>query len=527
MSKQNEANHKAQEETQQSNSLRDEPLLFKLGNPEKKDANDDQTAAKELVKDLLPFRGGILAVPTGIITSIIIQTLGQVITIAPSLVGRIVVNTSGFVFFNIIGEPTMQASFGVFEGFFFIFFFALLTALLDKFSIDMSLAFGEKNYAKIRNTMSKSLLVCIILLVFLTIPMMAFASPILQAIAIQEDIANNVQIITRMGIPMIILVTFSEYLKGFCLSQGFEKPFGYSVLLTLPPTIAANYVLMIKYDYGIKGWMLTKTLQEAFLLLVTIVVYFRTEAASRGFCSLKETLENFGSFFYQALKYMVGIYVECLAWELNGYFIALSHSTDQIAAYYCLVNVSGICFCIGFAFALICRTRMNVLIGIGEHKAAKNYFHFFIWVNALVGMVVCAITYLLQDLLVKAYSDSTEGMKHWFGQLVVVFCLMGWSSISLNAALVGLKSVGGINTLLKIDLMFPLLLNFFGGLVLYKLGYNCDSQLGHYMVICIFVMISCTFFALDRDWSKLSTGKKRTILAMSANNRVTGSVIRP
>jgi MATE family multidrug resistance protein len=518
---------KVSEDAPDKNSLREEPLLFKLGESDKNSVDGETSSAFELVKELLPFRNGILSVPTGIITRIIFSTLLQVITIAPSLVGRIIVNTSGFVFFNTIGDPLMQASFGVFEGYFFIFFFALLTALLDKFSIDMALAFGEKNYGKIKNTMSKSLLVCMVLLVFLTIPMMLFASPILRAIAIEEEIADNVQYITRLGIPMMIIVTFSEYLKGFCLSQGYEKPFGYSVLITLPPVIAANYVLMIKYDYGIKGWMLTKTVQELFLLGVTLVVYFKTEPAARGLCSLKETLQDFGSFFYQAMKYMFGIYVECLAWELNGYFIALSGSTDQIAAYYCIVNVSGICFCIGFAFALICRTRMNILVGIGEHRAAKNYFHFFIWVNSIVGILVMLTVYSLKNGLVTLYSDSTPGMKHWFNQLVTVMVMLGWCEVSINAALVGLKSVGRINILLLLDLFFPLGLNFIGGLILHQLGYNCDSQLAHYKTIAIFMLLSCTYFALDCDWSKLSTGKRKTILAMSMKGRTVGSVIRP
>ena len=65
------------------------------------------------------------------------------------------------------------------------------------------------------------------------------------------------------------------------------------------------------------------------------------------------------------------------------------------------------------------------------------------------------VLYLMQDLLIKAYSDSTEGMKHWFGQLIVVTALLGWPTFSINAALVGLKSVGRINRLLQIDLIFP------------------------------------------------------------------------
>ena len=510
-----------------------EPLMFPPSRESDKAVQSETTydkelsSGQELVANLLPFKGGILSVPAGVITSIVLKTLMNVFTIAPSLVGRIIVNTSGFVFFNMIGEPIMQASFGVYEGYFFIFFFALLTALLDKFSIDMSVAFGDKNYAKIKNTMSKSFVVCCILLFGLTVPMMMFASPILRAIAIEEDIADNVQYIARIGTPMVIIVTINEYFKGFCLSQGWEKPFGYATLITLPPTVVANYILMIKYDFGINGFMLTKTIQETIIMIVTLIVYFKTEKEARGLCSIQETFHEFGSFFYQAVKYMFGIYVECLAWELNGYFIALSGSTDQIAAYYCIVNVSGITFCIGFAFALICRTRMNILIGLGEHKAAKNYFHFFMWVNALFGAFCMIVVYLIKDFLVSVYSDSTPGMKFWFDRLILIYTIFGFPTVAVNAGLVGMKSVGRINLLLKMDILFPLLMNFTGGLILYHLGYHCDSQLAQYLVIGAFMMLSCTYFAIDHDWSKLVPEKQPNILVLSrAGSRVVGSVLR-
>ena len=146
--------------------------------------------------------------------------------------------------------------------------------------------------------------------------------------------------------------------------------------------------------------------------------------------------------------------MECLAWELNGYFIALSGNTDQLAAYYCIVNLSGVTYFIGVAFSIICRTRMNILIGMGEHRAAKNYFHFFVWLSSIVGVFIAAMIWLARAPLTRLYADSTEGMKNWFMQLLFVTAFLGFSSISVSAAFVGLKSVGKINLLLKLDAIF-------------------------------------------------------------------------
>lgn len=482
--------------------------------------------ATDIVKDLVAFKNGIFSIPKKSLTKITIKTIVDSLIVAPSLLGRTIVNTSGFVFFNMLGNPLNQASFGVFEGFTYIFFYAVLTALFDKFSIDMSKAYGEKDYKLIKNIFSKSLVICLLLIIFLAIPLMWFSSPILQAIAIKADIADNVQYLARISMPMAMIVAINEVFKGFCLSQGWEKPFGYILMVTIPPAIVSNYFLMVKYKMHVNGFVITKTIQELIILTVSIVVFFKTDKNTRGLCSLQETMNDFMRFSWDAIKYMIGIYVECLAIEMAGYFIALVGNTAEIAAYYCIVNIMGMTFWIGFAFAIICRTRMNILIGLGEHKAAKRYFLFVVWVSTFCGLIWTLALYIGKEGLVRIYSDSTEELRYWFDQLIFSYVLFAFALVSIPTAMVGLKSVGGINTLLLLDLIFPLSLHFIGCLIMYLMGYHCNSQQAQYLVINIFMVIACTFFALERDWSQLSSGKEIAIKAIESASHKGASMIR-
>lgn len=490
-----------------------------------------ETQANAIVDELLPFKDGLGAVPLGHALKVLFSSLYAVFTLAPSLIGRIVVNTSGLIFFNMIKDPEMQASFGVYDGYYFVFYFSLITALLDKFSIEMSVAFGEKNYEKIRDVFTKSGLVCLILFILVTLPMMAFSSPILTTLGISPDIASVVQDTTRMSIPLIGINTLSEYIKAFCLSQGHEKVFGYTSLASLTLTIIANYFVMIEYRYGIHGWIYTKTANEFVTLVVTIVVYFKAVPETRGFVSLNTAMKGFGVFFYDSIKFMFGLYPECLGFELTGFFIALTDNTDQIAAYYCTVNITSMMFCVGFAFAIICRTRMNILLGMGHHQAAKNYFKFYVGFNLIIGGVIGVFLYVCRDLLVRLYSDSTPDMKHWFFRLVLIYSIVASTEIAMNTVMVGVKSIGKIGMLLFLNVMFPLVGNLAGGLVIHHYGLSCDAQFANYMVICTFLTILVLVIGLCADWSKAleNTGKPDGVLMLQAHasvNRASRSLVR-
>ena len=489
------------------------------------------TEVNEIVHLLMPFKNGLGAVPLGVATKVLFNSLYAVFSLAPSLIGRIVVNTSGLVFFNMIKDPEMQASFGVYDGYYFVFYFALITALLDKFSIEMSVAFGEKNYSKIKDIFTKSGLVCLTLFLLVILPMMGFSSLILTTMGISSDIASVVQDTTRLSIPLIAINMLSEYIKGFCLSQGHEKVFGYTSLASLTATIIANYFVIVKYKYGIHGWIYTKTANEFLTLIVTIVVYLNAVPESRGFVSLSTAMKGLGIFFYESMKFTFGLYPECLGFELTGFFVALTDNTDQIAAYYCAVNVTSLNFCLGFAFAIICRTRMNILLGMGEHQAAKNYFKFYVIFNMIVGGIIGLILYLCREFLVTIYSDSTEGMKQWFFKLLLIYTIVASTEISMNTIMICMKSIGKIGILLILSLMFPLVGNLVGGLAIHHYGLGCDFQFGNYMALCASLTILCLIIGLRSDWSKAlkDNEKENKVLNLQAHasvNRASRSLVR-
>lgn len=469
--------------------------------------NEYDMEAYEVVKELLPFGNGLSSISARQTLSSIFRLLCSVAVLSPTLVGRVLIDTSGLVFFNMIGDFDSQTIFGIYDSYYILMYFCMITSLLDKFSIDMSVAFGEKNYYKVREIFTRSGLVCLILLLFFTLPTIIFAGHILKSIGVDDSMSFRVQELNRLSIPLLLFNLTSEYIKSMCLSQGHEQILGYTSLASVTLTIAANYFVIVEHKMSIEGWIVTKTINEVVSLLVALFVYCRTVPQSRGFVPLGVAFKGFGSFLFQALKFMLSIYPEYLGFEATMYFIVLNKDNNQIAAYNCMINIAGLLFGVGFAFAYICRTRVNILLGMGNHKAAKNYFKFFVLVNIITGILVGLALYFGRPFLARAYSDTTGEMRDWFYKLVLVYSIASGQELAMNTVLVGMKTIGKVGLLLILNSVISMIGSLSIGYVIYRHGGHCDSQFTLYMILCSCLTFLCLAITLRADWSKIREPK--------------------
>lgn len=459
--------------------------------------------AYEIIKDLIPFEHGFCSLNTKQQLSILWQTLYSVLALAPSQFSRILIDTSGLIYLNQIGDKNSQALFGVFDTYYIVFYICLIGSLIDKFSIDISKAFGDKDFMRVREVFTKSSITTLMLFFLFTLPSMIFAEPFLRLIGIDEEKASSVQEITRYALPLIIVNMISEVIKSHCLALGHEQIIGYSSLITMVLTVGANYFVIVQYRLGIQGWILSKTGNEVVSLLIATLVYFRTPPETRGFVSLKQACSGFCSFFGDAMKYMLSVYPECLGFVLTLYFILLKNDDDQTAAYNCLVNITALVFCFGFAFAIVCRTRMNILIGMGKKSAAKNYFKFFIAFTFLIGSFIGGLLIVFRGYLALLFSNSTPEIKAWFYRLVLIYSTVAGIQLSINPILVGMKSIGKVGLLLFLNIVLSLMCSLSTGYILYRLGYHCDVQFGNYMILGNLLTIIVLIITLCSDWSKI------------------------
>lgn len=466
-------------------------------------ADDDprQSAVYYVVEDWFEFSKGAFNHSYLFMGRLFMATLISSMTLAPSMLGRQLVNTSGFVLFNIINDTTSQAAFGVFDSLYFVFFVGLITTLVDKYGIGLSSAYGERKYNNCKVVMTKGLLTCFIYFCLVTMPVMLFCKPVLVSVGIEEEVAEIVQNTCWLAIPLMVVNMVSEQIKTFCMSQGHESLFGYTSIVNLVLTIGANYFVIVKYDWGVPGWVLTKTINEVITLLISIYVLYQTHPETRGLSSWTEVKDQYLSFFWDSTLFVLGVYPEFIGFELVALFIATAGDTNQVAAYYCVCNIASILYNGGSTFAIIGRTRVNILLGMKKYSTARNAFRFLLACNAIFGGLMALIVVAFKDWLESVYSSSNPEVEQWFLLLLMAYLIGCPSEMCINMTFLGMKSVGKIRLLLFITILIPLCGSFVGCWLLTKMGYNGFVIFGFYMILVVVLNIVSLVCCLNSNWN--------------------------
>ena len=459
-----------------------------------------ENSQSKVVKEWLEFRKGAFSHSPAFMTKLFWVIISSSLTLAPSMLGRQLVNTSGLIFFNLINDTTNQAAFGIFDSLYFVFFVGLVTTLVDKYGIALSTSYGEKNYNGCRIAMTKGLLTSTFYFCLITLPVILYCRPVLKLIGIKEQVCEIVQRTCWLALPLMIVNLISEQLKTFCMSQGHESLFGYTSAVNLFMTITANYFVIVKYRWGVAGWILTKSINEFITLLVAIYVLTKTNRETRGLCSWKEAKEGFLSFFWDSTLFMLGVYPEFLGFEIVAVCIARTGDTNQVAAYYCVTNISSIIYNGGSAFAVIARTRINILLGMRKYNTARNAFRFLVACNFIFGGFVAIVLVLLRNQLNSIYSSANPEVEKWFIMMFLAYIIGSPSDLSLTLTMLGMKSVGRIRLLLILTIIIPFGGSLAGGYILSSLGYDSFYIFGYFMVICTILNLTCLVCCLNSNW---------------------------
>lgn len=111
---------------------------------------------------------------------------------------------------------------------------------------------------------------------------------------------------------------------------------------------------------------------------------------------------------------MLTLYPDNVGFQSIIYFAALRGDLEQIAAFNIMMNVSSIIFLTGIAFSIICRTQTKILIGNGDHHAAKHYFTFSALISTVAGLIGGSIIYAGRHILASMFASTTAGTSFWY-----------------------------------------------------------------------------------------------------------------
>jgi Na+-driven multidrug efflux pump len=343
----------------------------------------------------------------------------------------------------------------------------------------------------------------LIMFMLMTIPLFLCAEHILIFANIDPVVAARCQQIMYYMLLADALELAGDTTRVFCMAQGFEEVFGSTSILALIVSVIFGYIFVVRFELGAIGWVFSKCLYEGILLLIALATTLMTHPDTRGFASFSIVREGYGVFFWDAIKYSLGSYSEFIGYEVASYFVFLTHDIPQIAAYTAVMNFTSLFYSIGETFAIICRTRMNLLIGKELKRTAKNFYIFFMLVLFTMGTLAGVFFYLVRKQVTSAYAESNFYMSEAFEKLFIVYCFCIPSELSIPTTFMGIKTVGGINCLLALNFLLFICGNFVQSYYF--------SVVKHWGSLPIFIGLQVLFYienflcisrVLFTDWAK-------------------------
>lgn len=475
-----------------------------------KDNNIRLDDEQEIVKDALQFRNGSFCLPLRKLFMSYLRIVWETLKMTPFLTVVTVMDTSGQIFLNLRGRTLELAGVGMFLLLHHMFVSILVYSGNEKLGIDLSNAFGGKSYNHCKEIFGKGIMTMAMAYSMFTLPIMFNIGHVMKFSGIQGDLPDEVQLISRQTTGMYTLQIVNALLQTFCMAQGHEQYFGLIGLINMCIALAGNYFLIYYLDFGRAGYAIVRTSAEVITLCMAIYVYaFHTQKETQGLASWSDTTKGFFAYFIESIKFTLGSYAYGLGIEIAGYFIALTQDPDQIGAYLCMLNFAGYLFTIAVAFSVICRTRINILIGMGAQKIARNYFGFFVFCIIVFSIQGTAILITTREYTATLFTSSSPKMQAWMEWLIICYAGMLSFEMSYHTSALGVKTVGKINILLIVAAILIIGVNILGCYGLRQFDATVTHFFIYSMCLCGCITTFAVYATMNYDWTKVqSTSEK-------------------
>lgn len=463
---------------------------------------ESQLSSSNLVKDLIPFKKRFVDLPRDYLFRIFCSFFRDTMLLLAAIVGPLLTITSGYIFFNLVGKPEIQGSFGLYSFLYFAFFFSIVISSMEKLGIELSKTIGRKDFIGCRTILTRGAITSLIFFTVVTLPVVLFTEKVFLLLGVDPVSSRLAQQGMTASLPLIVTVTIKELLQAFCMAQGLEHYFGNMGLVTSTIAICLNYIAIINWNLGLLGWIWSRTIASILECAFVAYIYFsRTVEESRGFVALEDALYGFKTYFTDAVRFCLGSYSEYLGFEIAGIFVIMSGRQYETAAYYSVMNVATINFTIGISFSCIARTRLNLLFGMKLYQTAKHFFEFYMVCTCLVGVAIGVLIFLFRAPIASIYASSHPELHDWTKSLLIIMASVSPSETCSTSGQVGLKTVGGINHLLRYSVFTLLLGNSLGGPLFRYLELNVLFPFGWTLLLTLILNILVVRKTLMTDWS--------------------------
>lgn len=178
---------------------------------------------EEIIRQLANFDRPASELPYFFLINLTFKTLCEVSMMTLAMASNLVVKSSGFLFFNVVGDPILQASYGLYCFFTLAIHDGLVISNLEKLGIRLSTSYGSGEYRGCKAVFSKGILTAFLLVGLVTLPVTLMTEKLMLLIGLDPVYAKLNQEAMYWSLPMFVLFWIAELIKTFCIAQGRER----------------------------------------------------------------------------------------------------------------------------------------------------------------------------------------------------------------------------------------------------------------------------------------------------------------
>ena len=308
------------------------------------------------------------------------------------------------------------------------------------FSAITAQAFGSKNYELVGLYLHRAIILRVIIF-FFSFFLLLFSEQILTTIGIPAQSTAYAGTYCRYAIPGVFMLSLSETLKSYIISQSIFRPLFYFQLIGTLTHWGCCHVFVHVLRMGIIGAAYAFDLSQTVILILTIVYLLKWNPNKESFFGFRK--ESFSKLWWQFSKeaqIAIFMYVEWIAYELILILTGLLGEMEM-QSFIVFLNITSFLYMPGAGIGITLSTYVGNAMGEGSILNVKKYMKSaaLLWVILTFLSIIPMIS--LADIAVGWYTEDEKLIKAAAG-LMRVYAVYYAQDIGQVFAIAVIKGIG-------------------------------------------------------------------------------------
>ena len=389
----------------------------------------------------------------GFLVSTYCSCAWQALKILPNLAAILFTNMVMYSLLSYTKQPEAAAAFGMYLSYYFVFCTSVQFSLVEKFGQELSRGYGKKDYPYVHKVVTQGLISMFIMFVGFNLPTLIWADKLLILGNIDPRLIPTTTKCLFLQIFVLLVQLPADMLNAFCMAQGLESEISRVGIFGCLVSSALQYYLVMYRGYSCEAFVYGLMALGFCSLLNALFTLSKCDRRTLGVASLSQASVGLGSYICDTVSFFLASIGEFLGSNVTQYFIAVRHDTAAMAAFSAVRSSGALMYRTGLSLATVSRTRINILIGMGKHQTAKNFYTFYSVGTLCLAAIIGASAIVARNQLAVLFGSQNEEVKTIFVNMVVFTGLFSClAEIGLSPSLVGSRAVGKVR--------YQILMNF-------------------------------------------------------------------